>query len=248
MQKIWFYCLIVLACTTHSWAQAPAASKENTTRAFFKNGFFIDAIGNVGQQMVTMPYSGSESKLTPYPTPAIEEKLTLAQTVAGASLALGNRWHLGKWERFRFNVQVVWGRVGFFAPIAEPVTNIIGDVSTLEPVMTLTPANLGGGFSIALGKGKNMGIEVNCVVGFNTNLSFLPPTGTIAYNQMHVQLGYLVNPTIKFRYKSVSIGFDISYAYMKKGTLSEIGEHPVPVPYEGDAEILLLGLSIGGNF
>ena len=245
MQKIWLYCLIVLACTTHSWAQTPAESTEHSTQPFFKNGFFINAIGNVGQRTIIEPYSASNPKIRLY---GRRGKPILAQTVAGASLVLGNRWYLGKWERFRFNVQVVWARLGFFTPIIEPVTNVIGDFSTLEPVIALTPASLGGGFSIALGKEKNMGIEVNCVVGFNTNLSFAPPTGTIAYDLMQVQLGYLVNPTIKFRYKNISIGFDISYAYAQKGILSEMGEHPVPVPYEYDTEVLLLGLSIGGKF
>lgn len=245
MQKIWLYCLIVLASTTHGWAQDPAELKEENVSPFFKNGFFMDAIGNFGTRTIIEPFTASNPRISLY---GRRGKPVLAQTVAGASLALGNRWYLGKWERFRFNVQVVWARIGFFTPIIEPVTNVIGDFSTLEPVLTLTPASLGGGFSIALGKEKDMGIEVNCVVGFNTNLSFAPPTGMIAYDQMQVQMGYLVNPTLKFRYKNVTIGFDISYAYVEKGSLSEMGEHPIPVPYEYDTEILLLGLSIGGKF
>lgn len=87
----------------------------------------------------------------------------------------------------------------------------VGGFNTpIQPYFSIAPANIG--LINAFSFGGELGLEINVNAGFNAIVDL---TGSELF------VGYLINPTVKFRYKLFAVGIDVAimksvYLYTSK--------------------------------
>lgn len=107
------------------------------------------------------------------------------------SARLGNKFYFGKSDFYRPGIQIVWGRLGF---ISSSVPESFG--------IFFAPVNVG--FTNLIAFNENMGLEFNYNMGIDLHGDGLA-TGSIP-------IGWVYNPTVKFRIHKFAVGIDILYA------------------------------------
>jgi hypothetical protein len=136
----------------------------------------------------------------------------------GIGFRIGNKWYFGNMNTYRPGIAAVWGRINI----------IVGEnqSGSIYPTVALAPANIG--FINAFSFGGKIGLEINVNFGLNL-IAHVSGSSLLA--------GYLLNPNIKFRYKSFAVGLDLTI--MAGNNISSNSEQTA---------ISIIGLTIGGKF
>lgn len=137
----------------------------------------------------------------------------------GIGFRLGSKWYFGKMKTYRPGFSAVWGRANILLLQEQSSTS-------WSPQFAIAPANIG--FTNAFSFGGKIGLEVNINFGLNAIVDIFNASSII---------GYLINPTIKFRYKKLAIGLDVT---IMKGEYIGAGG----VDYSNQ----MIGLTVGGKF
>jgi len=119
---------------------------------------------------------------------------------------------------YRPGIGAVWGRINIMLSQTQS--------GSIYPSIALAPANIG--FINAFSFGGKVGMEINLNFGLNL-IAHVSGSSLVA--------GYLLNPNIKFRYKSFAVGLDITI--MAGDNISYNVEQTA---------ITLIGLTVGGKF
>ncbi|BDS13789.1 hypothetical protein [Aureispira anguillae] len=140
---------------------------------------------------------------------------------AGLGFRLGNKWYFGKMKTYRPGIGATWGRVHLI--FSRNATYNPGDFNI---DFVLAPINLG--LMNAFSFGGKIGLEAN--VNFGLAMVANPSVSDAAF-------GYLINPNLKFRYRSFAVGIDVTI-------LAANYLNAADLQYEN----VLIGLTIGGKF
>lgn len=174
-----------------------------------KNGFFLGGI-----------FQSAFVQITNTAT-AFNSYNPILSSGAGLGFHLGNRWYFGRMRTYRPGFGAVWGRVNLIL-----IRKVGLSTGGFIPHVAIAPANIS--FINAFSFGGKIGLEVNVNFGLNAIMDI---------ERFDSAIGYLINPTIKFRYKSFAVGLDIT---IMSGNYNKYNE----LQYFAT----LIGLSIGGKF
>jgi TolA-binding protein len=111
----------------------------------------------------------------------------------GVGFRIGNKWYFGSNENYRIGIQAAWTKVGLY-------------ILDEELAIHLSPVNVGLLNLIKLS--ENTGIEANLTLGFN--LMVFP-------DDEEIYMGFITNPSVKFRYKKLAMGLDYSISSLGGG-------------------------------
>lgn len=136
----------------------------------------------------------------------------------GLGFRLGSKWYFGEGATYRPGIGATWGRMNLMLGRSSTSSRLI-------PYFAIAPANVG--FINAFSFGGELGLEANLNFGFNAIID-VPYDG--------FAIGYLINPTIKFRYRALSVGLDLTFM---------MGDY---IGSDRQASNILFGLTIGGKF
>ena len=170
-----------------SSAKPDSVQKELKTNTFnfIENSWFVD--GLVG-------FNGLRST----------SLNTTAFSVAGR---VGKKWYLGELNKWQFGAQATFMRMGLSFGLPQ---NISGSVSN-STLLYFAPS---AGFINAIQFNEKYALEANLNVGFNMMFTFFSSVnGTFRQDATIVQPGFMMNPCVKFRIKSLAIGLDIAVLY-----------------------------------
>lgn len=117
------------------------------------------------------------------------------EMLGSINFRLGTKWYFGNGYRYRPGLQMTWFRLGFSA------ANLLG-TTYQQPIfmVDLYPVNIG--HASILSFNDVLGLEINV----NTGLGMEFPIASTIYPM----IGIHVNPELKFRYKALAVGLDIS--------------------------------------
>jgi hypothetical protein len=133
---------------------------------------------------------------------------------------LGTKWHFGESDYYRPGIQLTWFRMGFSK-----------SPSDIDFSVHIYPFNVG--YASVIGFSDELGLEVNVNFGggFNFILEQFP-------YDVDIQVGFHVNPNVKFRFGSFAVGVDVS---MLNGPV-------VTDTYSSWATSNMYSITIGGKF
>jgi len=199
----------------------------------WENGFFLDGIFGFGGKATIVPGSLGN------PGPTVG-----SHTVASAAVRFGNKWYFGEGSRFRPGIQVIWARIGAIAPLpfSSPDPRD-GGYASYAPTLTFAPLNVGATHLFIFN--DEIGLEANFNIGLNANVS-LAATGSGNQNQTLLQLGILLNPVLKLRYKRFAIGVDFVFTHSLPGQIYESNEPTRSSSY--NTNMILVGITVGAKF
>lgn len=110
-------------------------------------------------------------------------------------LRFGSKWYFGNSNLFKTGLGVKWIDFRF---------SITGDEFALDENYLLSTSLLSVGSANVIKFNENMGLELNF---------YICPTFANDIENSTAYLGFTINPCIKFRYKKLSVGLDISYLW-----------------------------------
>lgn len=121
-------------------------------------------------------------------------KIKTNQTIALLSIGMkmGNKWYFGNGKVYRPGIQTIWVK-----------PNLLANISSESVLLQLAVANIG--FASIFAFSENIGLEVNANIGYGSLLSFTPE-----FSSVH---GLNTTYEVKFRYKKLALGIDLTNAY-----------------------------------
>lgn len=154
----------------------------------------------------------------PYSYTATSATSFVTQTVS-LSTRMGNKWYFGNMERYRPGLTMTW-----FRPKV-----MIGDDGTGDPLIVLGLSAVNVGLTNTISFNEVMGLEVNLNFG---GVLYVDVTSDETFP------AFLINPNVKFRYKQIAVGLDVSYS------VGQLLEYSIPIV----GRSVLVGLTIGRKF
>lgn len=196
------------------------------------NGLFIDGIISIGVALSDYNFNTSQADPNAFVVFAPD-------IITENSFRIGHKWYFENETNFKSGIQIIWARIGLMIPLGSNGFGAFFPVS-----YRLAPLSIGSTNFIKFS--EKTGLELNLNAGLNTSFAhrtvntFDPNAATL------VQLGVLINPSIKFRLKRLSIGLDIQYIHTFPGMIySSDGSQ---FEYDYDVNVLLCGATIGYKF
>ena len=173
----------------------PVTSRTPVTREpkdpILKGGFFIEALIGYGgyevrNEYMLYDYYGNYIGTQEF----FERHADLAFTIR-----LGNKWYFGQNEKWRPGLQATWLRLGNYIDTRNMETMFIG-------TKTVSLANVG--MTNAFRFTDDIGMEANFSVG---------PTIAFDLDNGRGNVGMLVGPEVKFRFRNLAVGVDYAYIW-----------------------------------
>lgn len=224
--------ILVLSCLSALSLSAQDNNKDSGKNDILKSGFFIDGLIQAGSLDIGM-HQGAAS-------------LTASYSNFSAGLRLGNKWFFGEGKVYRPGIVATWMRNDIIVNSYRVQTTynngqtISVDNYDARPgqffaIATVDPVNIG--FSNGISFNKNMGLEIDITGG----LSAVFISENMTYTSNNINLAGVFGATIKFRYKTLSIGVDFCHRQI----IDMTGNSNV---YSYERALNSIGLTIGGKF
>jgi hypothetical protein len=203
-------------------------TKENLS----KNSLFVDGIISVGIALTNYNFSTDQ----PQPSAFV---VFSPDVITENSFRIGNKWYFNSETSSKHGIQIVWARIGFITPLGGGISGSFYPIS-----YRLAPLNIGSTNFIKFK--EHTGLELNLNAGLNINFAHRPANGFFVNSASLVQFGVLVNPSVKFRFKQLSIGLDLQYIHSLPGTTySSDGNQFL---YNYNVDTFMAGVTIGYKF
>jgi len=225
-----FILILVFSCLSVLSLSAQDNNKDSGKNYILKSGFFIDGLIQAGSLDMSL-YKGTASVTTSYSN-------------FSAGLRLGNKWFFGEGKVYRPGIVVTWMRNDIIMS-SYRVQTTYNDGQTISTgsydarpgqffaIATIDPVNIG--FSNGISFNKNMGLEIDITGG----LSAIFISENVTSSSVH--LAGVFGATIKFRYKTLSIGVDFCHRQIIENT-ENFNLYSYARAFNS------IGLTIGGKF